>query len=698
MSETEGNHPDPPQGWTDLETIQFIFEPHQDREYANIHKSLNTDYSDYIDGEQIDALFTDNTRTELRDDAIDALKQQLITIIEENATQTPPTTTGRIAPIIRDLPMFCRYREMDHGDTIKKNARLTRKAKLEKELRRMRTNHKDSIIVYVNINALDFRKVNCKLTNFDHIGNARDPPEPDPVPATPTNGTDRGFEQDQDRTPQQGQPRYSSPRQSSPYSPFEDLGYFNLSTLPPDVKRRVEAKRSDARLLTKNEIDVCFHVGTQENPQKTCVSYFAPPNKLITRDGTLHNLYAGRTPDKRFATNVPEISGNKITPTRIRMWYHRFANYCGNYGIFVCPYYCFRPNRQIDNKYGFTCGDDTELFQFDLPARFQWDIPRWSNWIAMALKDVFPKDSIEYALCQQNDDDGYSALYSIIYHNHPEFHEYGETLAMNQPFQSKDQSIIEHYNEYMDYLQMRAYTENNPKNLNSQDQMIKFILTCRWGDQILERTRMDRKDNSEVSQQRYTQGGILQALREELKHVDTSKPAFKDKRRDSVFTPRREPDRERYKRTDLGKRIERKRPPSHRKEIKREIKRLQAIENIEDAIPEGSSKEEKVIESIYRLGATILKNGGNFDVTQPCLVCKKPGHTFENCKILKNHDLLKEFHIQYCSLFKKLNKKTEEAIANAVHRISIDTSSPQQETSSESSEEEEWYLYDEEDF
>ena len=39
------------------------------------------------------------------------------------------------------------------------------------------------------------------------------------------------------------------------------------------------------------------------------------------------------------------------------------------------------------------------------------------------------------------------------------------------------------------------------------------------------------------------------------------------------------------------------------------------------------------------------------DLSKPCLICKKPGHTFANCKVLNNIEFLKTVFINACIYF-----------------------------------------------
>lgn len=44
-----------------------------------------------------------------------------------------------------------------------------------------------------------------------------------------------------------------------------------------------------------------------------------------------------------------------------------------------------------------------------------------------------------------------------------------------------------------------------------------------------------------------------------------------------------------------------------------------------------------------------------YDTSKPCLVCKKPRHTFDDCPILSNIPLLKKYYISWKTYLAKEN-------------------------------------------
>ena len=123
------------------------------------------------------------------------------------------------------------------------------------------------------------------------------------------------------------------------------------------------------------------------------------------------------------------------------------------------------------------------------------------------------------------------------------------------------------------------------------------------------------------------------------------------------------------------------------------------LQDMEDQIPP-PSEIEPAIASIYRLGINAVKTGGNFDVTQECLVCKQTGHSFDNCPVLNNHELLKEFHINFCSLCRKVNKKIHDKNGTkGIHQISASYDHEHQSSDEESTTDSDpSYVHDESEF
>ena len=97
-----------PKGWTDVEYILLNFGPNTTiKGTETMHLAMNDFYGDSLEGETLDALFTNAQRTKLKPDAISLIKEHFIKVVQTNATATPEEGRGRIATIVRSLPMVC---------------------------------------------------------------------------------------------------------------------------------------------------------------------------------------------------------------------------------------------------------------------------------------------------------------------------------------------------------------------------------------------------------------------------------------------------------------------------------------------------------------------------------------------------------------------------------------------------------------
>ena len=660
-----------------------------------MHHALNDYYGESLEGAALDEIFTDAQRTKLKPDALNLIKEYFIKVVQQNATATPEKRMGRIATIVRSLPMVCTCSA--------RNVTLSRVGRLEAAFKRMREDGRSVVFIEIATNSLRYKRDDFQANNFDHIGTSEDAPSQGTKQSNTGNGQHGSPPQDYQDFYQKMQDlmtgaspgdaneesrrTQSQSGRASAHS-FDEKNY-NLDSLPDVVSERVTIKRDKTRLMVKSEM-VPFELGDNESTEdesesglKRCVSYFVPPNKVIMRDGTFFRLHAEKIPDKRFSTQVPELADKNTSPENVRIWYQAFTMYCKGYGIFVCPYYCFRRGADLYDEWGFTCGEDDENTLYDLPLRFDPALRTWTNWIYNAIRDVFPEGSDEREKCRLYEPDGYAILYAIIHPNHPEFHRDSVTLTQTPPRQSRHTSLVRHYRMYRDFLQLRAYTENNPKNLHNYEQMTCFIASCRWGDQLMKKIRFERESGSEETKRKFTPGNIVKALTTELLDVDETKPPFPNKAKKTGTHGKTAFKEKTYlggqRRSTTPKKSEAKRNAPRRSANKVE-EYVNLIDWFANQMPEVKTKEDQYLAGLYRVGTQVLREGGDFDVTRRCMVCNKTGHTFEQCEVLNNHELLKSFHIQFCSLCRKIGKKTEMANPSRVHRVECEDN----ETSSSS--------------
>ena len=714
-----------PQGWTDIKGIYYGFNDHcETKTYPGIHKMLRVALAETTDN--INDYFTDSERTNFKqgNEVIKILRKSIIESIKEEATDT--TKTERIEPIINSLPILFRYMALVNGIHQAREIKIKSAAKLEEAFRITRKNGDDTVSLVLNINSLHFKKGNkFRASNFDHIGD-------DPNPIQNEDEIDIEIEDNtgkEDHTTTSAmidmmkklvdtislKEKVQSP-ETNPMSMHNDkpisLKNFNINGLQEDVKERVYNRRNRSYKMPHTEM-VPFETDIPDllsdpsgKTNRKSISHFVTPNVLVMRDGNMFRAYTEKAIEKRFTHDTPEFDSNrKITPATLRMWYKRFVAHGLSSGVYVHPYYCFRPTANSDH--GFTCGTDTECERFDLPSTFGPALDRWGLLIGTAIQNVFPKGTYERNICNHNVTDGYAALRNLVITHHPSFHEHGPSMAIYPPLQSKRTDIFEHYEIYNDHLEMKAFTQNISTNLDDPDQMTNFILSCRYGDQILLKTREERRSKIDLIQQKWKSGQITSTMAILLESlVDKTLPPFPDtikqprvpdpspnkyKHSPSKYSPRkRENTRDRN----------RSRTPTKQSPSKAIKVNHAAIQQIESLIPEVDNDDDQYKVAIYKLALHTVKKTGNFDVAQKCLVCQKTGHTFDECPILNNHELLKKLHISFCSMCKRMQRQSEENDTHSIHGVTVSDveASESSSSSDDDNESAHTYYHDESDY
>jgi len=481
--------------WTDIEGIQITFARHCKQDLSHAHHVLNEAFSEPI--EDIADLFADDNRTALNTtgemNAVRRLKALIISTIEQAAYKT--ATKTRVSVLIDPLPMSY-FRIMGNRD---QQSFIRSPKNLEAFLDEANKHHDTVPEVRLNINSLFFRK-GFMPEDFGDINDKAFPVEPpfSPIVGSPT---------------QIGAPQYSpSPAMTSPaLNP-----YFNSSGIPQDVKQRYEDHKDDDVLVTKlmmTRFDSTvpnISLDITGNTKRKVLVFSDGPNRVITRSGHTFQLYPpDERSEKAFIANTPRLTS--IQPDTIRNWYDQLTEHARQYGIYIHPYYCFR--KSTGSSRGFTCGDDSDSSQYDLPAHLFHKLDHWSSKIFLALskEGVLPEDTDLKSNAIGRYGTGYEGLYSIISGDHPECNLYPSTLLGNRPRQEK-LSLSKYYDKYKDWLLQRAYLENNSATLNVDSEMDNFIKGLVYEKQYFKLTRDARNSRDPSIRAKYSQGRILVTL------------------------------------------------------------------------------------------------------------------------------------------------------------------------------------------
>ena len=160
--------------WSRLTSIVINFSEHSN--YPEAQKQFHLCYGCEI--YDLGDLFTDNTQTRLRDDAIDVLYNKLTSIIATAATETK--SVSRIAAVVKCLSFTCH----NPSDGSYRNLREVRT--LANYMTRSLASGNEEISIIVNINRLFIdQRTSTRYLNFDSFSITPFPEAP-PSPVIPT--------------------------------------------------------------------------------------------------------------------------------------------------------------------------------------------------------------------------------------------------------------------------------------------------------------------------------------------------------------------------------------------------------------------------------------------------------------------------------------------------------------------------------
>ena len=171
-------------------------------------------------------------------------------------------------------------------------------------------------------------------------------------------------------------------------------------------------------------------------------------------------------------------SCHSSSTTAIRMWYQYLTIHSVNHGIYVHPYYCFRP--EANKPKWLISVNDTNTIKHDLPDKYSTMLYEWGNNIYTALSNekFTPKDcDTQKFIIWNHYSSGYEDLYYLISENHPNNLNHTIDLISEPPTQFKSGYQISKYlHRYKYYLELRAYLKNDSATLYDTDKLDTLML------------------------------------------------------------------------------------------------------------------------------------------------------------------------------------------------------------------------------
>ena len=283
--------------WTKLKGICFSFQKLSSKKYSDAVAVMNNAYSGEITHKDFKSLFTDDTQTALKPDAFTLLKELIKKSLTADATKTEPGyRTTFITKLVDSAPFTYSW----HNSDIKcKFCTLDNFNKLLNQ-----SCNDPDLYGYVKLDidelhfAHDFLPRNLEQVSFE------DQFSPGPVSA-----------------PQRGglTPRAPAPVLQSA------MVHFNLTTLPADIRVRVQKHRSDD-LMTMKEMTPYVDVLPERtrdptgNTKRIINCHQVTPQRIFARSGEMY--YFGPLDAKQEDRFIRDFSVYLLdTPPGRRRWY-----------------------------------------------------------------------------------------------------------------------------------------------------------------------------------------------------------------------------------------------------------------------------------------------------------------------------------------------------------------------------------------
>ena len=641
--------------YSSVQGISFKFMRHSSYQFRDVHNTLNRHYGEDI--YNIDDLFTKDRTTISSGVDINAKVTALImsSMCDNGADATKLNTLFTDGLFLLKWHQYAtdnytRIANQNFGHAL--NDAMNAKANL--------------LRVSININLLHF-KDDFSVTNLDDF--SKDPFET--VPRTPTNRTSSIPVNTPESLEQVIRTALfnmvsppgpdTAPAQPAGGPQTQRTGNIvNPASLPAVAQERLDkAKRAD-HFMTKSDRDP-FQLPVNDTVVQSNHFSSRIGSDLITRSGDLwyfsqHDIKQ----EKNFISRVPKLSSKTCDKETIREWYYQFQEHAKSYGIYVHNYFDFRSSTGDDR--GFTCGASTTD---DLPQWIDDRLRLWSSLIYTAISSIFPSGTEPYRTIASRHGRGYDALFEIIRHDHPEHTMYKALLIRDRPRQAKSQTISEFYIQYASYLRLHSYLDNRSTTLNKDSEKELFIGSLLRGTELLNSTYDERSSLDPYKVEMYKQGNLVATLEKakaRLPPLQHASPPPAHRPSGSQTRPRPHDRRSSRPRSDRSAPT----TPKAANAVICEVDNVQITDadyDIDDpyyiSVPDGLEHYTDLADKYINA----VRAGQQFDITRPCLACNTPGHTFDDCPVLKNIEFLRKHYLAHCHFNKRNTYRADDRSA-----------------------------------
>lgn len=303
--------------WTSIASIAIEFEEVPDSPIQSA-KGMNLKYVGEL--QNFEDIFTDSSRTALKEDAIDILFDRIATHITSVAIQT--TQSARISPIVRTWKLRYQFHKRQRRQLGTYGGVNTM---LGTFLSRTTASNESDPTIYVDFSQMHIDTTQPRITylNFDHFSMAPFSVAPSIV--------------------------------STGYG--SNILTFDPVSLPPTIKDRYNLFMDEGKHIRTCDllpfkttgIDAQYHQDTYTG------------NVYVLRNGQTFALARGNA--KELLRHYPQCMDT--SGSGVRHWYRLLGEHCARHGFYIHPYCLFTKGH--GGNIGFTSGSNPSD---DLPGRF----------------------------------------------------------------------------------------------------------------------------------------------------------------------------------------------------------------------------------------------------------------------------------------------------------------------------------------
>ena len=175
--------------------------------------------------------------------------------------------------------------------------------------------------------------------------------------------------------------------------------------------------------------------------------------------------------------------------------------------VWIFPYHC--RGRDSESKWGFTCADQEDDANADLPIKYQPKVDGWGDQIMVYFRKVLPKEA--KSLLDVCGTDGHQALQQLHLKFNPIHFQYQTDQCEKVPIQ--DNQTIEEYTSWYKWYQVnRAIVLDNKDNIGNKLTQDMFISNMKRCDDVRSIVTLERESPNQYIANQYKKENFFNSI------------------------------------------------------------------------------------------------------------------------------------------------------------------------------------------